>query len=172
MKRKEEEQRSKKEEGRSKVLHSEGRRKQAQVKRRKKASPKKKEGKKRREKEEEEGRRGKGKTGGEEDARTFYTSPKRKKGGGLGWSPHGFSQVSWASLDGALSFKPDRYSLWLSKQASGWCATRQRISRIQDLLEDKCPACQRVVETSQHLNVCPNEGRTQLFRESVELLEK
>ena len=109
---------------------------------------------------------------GDEDARAFYTAPKKKKGGGLGWSKHRFNQVSWASMDSALASKPDRYSLWLSKQASGWCATRQQMGRMQDLLDDKCPTCQRVVETSQHLNISPDEGRTQLFRESVELSEK
>ena len=109
---------------------------------------------------------------GEEDARVFCTAPGGKKGSGLGWSECRFSQVSWASLDAALASKPDRCSLWLSKQASGWCATRQRMGRIQGLLDNKCPNCQRVVETSQHLSVCPDEGRTQLLRESVELLDK
>jgi hypothetical protein len=109
---------------------------------------------------------------GEEEARAFYTAPRKNKGGGLGWSDYRFNQVAWGSLDAPLASKPDRYSLWLSKQASGWCATRQRMSRIQDILDDKCPNCQRAVETSEHLNVCPDEGRTCLFRDSVELLEQ
>jgi len=107
---------------------------------------------------------------GEVEARAFYTALKSK--GGLGWSHQRFNQVCWWALELTLAKKPDRYGLWLSKQVSGWCATRKNIARIQDLLDDKCPNCQQVAETSEHLNCCPDEGRTQLFKESVGLLEK
>ena len=107
---------------------------------------------------------------GEVEARKFYTDRIQKKGGGLGWSAERFAQVEWADIDKALASKPDMYGIWLSKQASGWCATRKNMARIQDLLDDKCPNCQRYQETSAHLNRCPDSGRTLLFKEGVEKL--
>ena len=41
------------------------------------------------------------------------------------------------------------------------------MSRIQDLLDDKCPNCLQPQETSQHLNRCPDQGRTLLFKDSI-----
>ena len=106
----------------------------------------------------------------EVEACEFFTAFKSK--GGLGWSHHRFNQVFWWAIDAALDKKPDYYRLWPSKQASGWCATRKQIARIQDLLADKCPNCQQVAESLDHLNCCPDEGRTMLFRERVDLLSK
>ena len=68
--------------------------------------------------------------------------------------------------------KSDTYGTWLSKQISGVCATRVNMGRLQDLLDDKCPSCRSCRETSLHLNKCPDEERTNLFNESVGLLER
>ena len=107
---------------------------------------------------------------GLEEARAFYTAPKRRRGGGLGWTQHRFDQVSWKSLDATLKTKPDNFGLWLSKQSAGVCATRANLARIQDLLDDKCPNCEQRQETASHLNVCPDAGRQRLFEEGVEAL--
>ena len=107
---------------------------------------------------------------GEVEARKFYTGRIQKKGGGLGWSATRFAQVEWKAINAALASKPDMYGIWLAKQASGWCATRKNVARIQDSLDDKCPNCQQHQETSSHLNRCPDNGRTLLFKEGVEKL--
>ena len=77
-----------------------------------------------------------------------------------------------AALHLTLARKKLMYSLWLSKQASGWCGTRLQISRNIPGSDDRCPNCQQPEERSTHLNVCPSIHRTQQFRESVEELEK
>ncbi len=41
------------------------------------------------------------------------------------------------------------------------------MARIQDILDDKCPNCLRPQETNNHLNRCPDAGRTLLFKESI-----
>jgi hypothetical protein len=41
------------------------------------------------------------------------------------------------------------------------------MASIQDLLDDKCPNCNRPRQTSNHLNWCPEAGRTLLFHDSV-----
>ncbi len=106
-----------------------------------------------------------------EEAAHFYTSPKavtnRRNTGGLGWSTNRFNQVAWSTLDSVLWTKPDMFQVWLSKQSIGICATRKNMSRIQDLLEDKCPNCLQPQETSQHLNRCPDQGCTLLLKDSI-----
>jgi hypothetical protein len=108
---------------------------------------------------------------GAEEARRFYTSPvvlvRGVNKGGLGWSEEHFDQVTWADLNRALRLKPDMYQLWLSKQCIGICATRRNLSRIQDILDDRCPNCGQGRETSTHLNRCPDHGHTMLFKEGV-----
>ena len=107
---------------------------------------------------------------GEVEAQKFYKGRVQKKGRGLGWSATRFAQVEWRAIDAALASKPEMYGIWLAKQASGWCATCKNVARIQDSLDDKCPNCQRHQETSPHLNRCPDNGRTLLFKEGVKKL--
>ena len=108
---------------------------------------------------------------GKVEARKFYTAPKvivkDVNKGGLGWSTSRFDQVDWKALDTVLSTKPENYGLWLSKQVAGVSATRANMSRIWNLGDDKCPCCCAYRETRNHLNVCPDYGRTRLFQEST-----
>jgi hypothetical protein len=108
---------------------------------------------------------------GKEEAARFYTNCTVITNGcnteGLGWSNHRFNQVAWSTLDAVLRTKPDMFQVWLSKQLIGICATRKKLSQIQDLLDDKCPNCLQPQETSQHLNRCPDQGRTLLFKDSI-----
>jgi hypothetical protein len=108
---------------------------------------------------------------GKVEARKFYTAPKVTvkdvNKGGLGWSTSRFDQVDWKALDTVLSTKPENYGLWLSKQVAGVSATRANMSRIWNLGDDKCPCCCAYRETRNHLNVCPDYGRTRLFQEST-----
>jgi hypothetical protein len=71
---------------------------------------------------------------GREEARKFYTRPMRIKNssnkGGLGWSAAAFNGVDWQAIAATLKSKPDTFSLWLSKQVIGVCATRKNLARI------------------------------------------
>ena len=107
---------------------------------------------------------------GEEEARQFYTAPIKKKGGGLGWSNDKFHAVDWRALHEVLQSKPDMFGLWLTKQVTGVCATRVNMSRIQNLLDDRCPNCQQRGETARHLNLCPDDTRTKQFKSDVDVL--
>ena len=113
---------------------------------------------------------------GKEDSERFYTKAREvvrgTNRGGLGWSSQHFHSVAWHSLDAALKLKPDMFQIWLSKQCIRICATRRNMARIQDILDDKCPNCLRPQETNDHLNRCPDAGRTLLFRESIASIVK
>jgi hypothetical protein len=101
----------------------------------------------------------------------FYTSPKAvtngRNTGGLGWSINRFNQVAWSTLGSVLRTTPDMFQVWLSKQSIGICATWKNMSRIQDLLDNKCPNCLQPQETSQHLNRCLDQGRMLLLKDSI-----
>ncbi len=108
---------------------------------------------------------------GYKEARRFYTKVRKMNRstntGGLGWPEHQFKQVAWKPIDEALRNKPDMFQIWHAKQSIGVCATRSRMARIQDILDSKCPNCKQEQEKSHHLNRCPDQGRTLLFKESV-----
>jgi hypothetical protein len=108
---------------------------------------------------------------GKEEANKFYTKPTLISGGtnkgGLRWSQKRFNQVSWSSLDASISSKPNMFQVWLAKQCIGICATRLNMAQIQGLLDDNCPNCRHPKETNDHLNHCPDPGRTLLFRDGV-----
>jgi hypothetical protein len=104
---------------------------------------------------------------GQEEARRFYTGAIVMNGsantGRLGWMQYKFDQVSWKSINPTLRTKPDMFQIWHAIQYIGICANQSQISRIQDILDSKCPNCQQVRETSQHPNCCPDHGQTLLF---------
>jgi hypothetical protein len=83
---------------------------------------------------------------------------------------HSFKQVSWTTLEGVLHSKPDMYQLWLSKQCIGICATRHNMAQSKEILDNKCPNCGQDWETSSHLNWCPNDGRSFLYKECIRKL--
>jgi hypothetical protein len=75
--------------------------------------------------------------------------------------------VAWKSIDKAIWNKSDMFQIWHAKQCIGVCTTRSRMAHIQDILDSKCPICKQEQEKSHHLNRCPDQGRTLLFRENV-----
>ena len=105
---------------------------------------------------------------GEREARDFYTRPKPK---GQGWTAERFDQVDFASLNRCLDTKPDMFGIWLSKQSSGFCATRKYMACLQDHISNKCPNCGRV-EDANHLCRCPGEDRTRLLQDGVDSLRQ
>ena len=92
--------------------------------------------------------------------------------GGLGWDRERFNLVDWESLHECLHTKKEMFGVWLSKQCMGVCATRRNMARINKEDDDVCPNCKHVRERSDHLNRCPDLGRTALFDESVGRLER
>jgi hypothetical protein len=67
---------------------------------------------------------------GRKEARRFYTAARHSvqgsNMGGLGWSEEAFDKVDWKALEQALNCRPNRFQLWLSKQAIGICATQKK----------------------------------------------
>ena len=110
------------------------------------------------------------------EAKAFYTAPREivqgSNKGGLGWTPEQFASVDWRARERAQRKRPEMFGVWLAKQESGFCRTQRHTSRIQNILDDRCPNCLRSGEDSKHLNRCTDPGRVKLFRECVRKLEK
>ena len=64
-----------------------------------------------------------------------------------------FKAIDCRGLDKCLATKSDMYGLWLCKQVTRVCVTRKNVSRIHDLLSNKCPNCLQLGETAAHLNL-------------------
>ena len=86
--------------------------------------------------------------------------------------PTVFDLVDLPSLDVTLSYKPQMYQIWLSKQASNFCATGKQLQRIDNRVTSTCPNCHMPDECACHLNICPDEGRSQLFHDNVASLHE
>ena len=86
--------------------------------------------------------------------------------------PTVFDLVDWPSLDVTLSYKPQIYQIWLSKQASNFCAMGKQLHWIDNRVTSACPNCDMPDECACHLNICPNEGRSQLFQDNVASLQE
>lgn len=86
--------------------------------------------------------------------------------------PTVFDQVDWPSLNVAVDGKPQMYKVWLAKQASNFCGTGKQLHRIDERACSKCPNCDMPGECARHLNICPDEGRSQLLHDNAEQLRK
>ncbi len=84
---------------------------------------------------------------GKVDAQRFYTKTiDRVQGsnkGGLRWSTEAFEAVDWETLARVMKINLEGYQLWLFKQAIGVCTTQKNMARIQDILDDHCPSCEK-----------------------------
>ena len=52
-----------------------------------------------------------------------------------------FDTVDWPSLQATVKSKPQMYQIWLSKQATNFCATGKQLHRIDPTTSSKCPDC-------------------------------
>jgi hypothetical protein len=109
------------------------------------------------------------------DAKSLYTTAVMKNDwgintGGLGWAPEVFHRVDWKGRKRVR--QSEMRSLWLCKQEIGISQTRRNNARIMKISDDKCPNCKQHNEDSQHLNLCPNAGRSKLHRDGATKLRR
>jgi hypothetical protein len=65
--------------------------------------------------------------------------------------------------------KSDIYTIWRSKQHTGFCGTRVQVEKYSCLEcpDEKCPNCGRR-ETAANILICPNEDRTRLLADTTD----
>jgi hypothetical protein len=68
---------------------------------------------------------------------------------------------------------PRLFQVWASKQVMNLAATNKNLcQRHRDGWSNKCPCCTIHVETAEHVILCPEEGRVEVFIQSLLFLER
>ena len=83
-----------------------------------------------------------------------------------------FDSVDWDSVQGTLKAAPEMWSVWATKQTSGFCATNHHLRHIDGTTVDKCPNCSCSPERADHISRCLDSGRSRLFESSVQDLRE
>ncbi len=86
---------------------------------------------------------------------------------GIVWSSE-FNAIWWAGLHRAIASYPQMFRIFISKQVSGWCGSNSKLSLWDSNVDNICPNCGIINETSKHMTRCTHDSRVTLFRESVE----
>ena len=82
-----------------------------------------------------------------------------------------FDDVYWDGVDNVLARSPEMFSVWVTKQVSGSCATNHMLARWPgSKVVDECPNCGCTPERSTHIHFCRDPGRLMVFHESVSKL--
>lgn len=78
--------------------------------------------------------------------------------------------VDWNAMGRVTSTVPEMYSIWLTKQVSGFCGTNHMLNNIYGNVVDPCPNCGFNPERSRHIPLCRDKGRTATYSVSVQRL--
>jgi hypothetical protein len=81
-----------------------------------------------------------------------------------------FPTVYWDGVEKVMKKVPEMFSVWVTKQVSGFCGTNHMLSVMYGDVVDRCPNCGHVPEKSSHIPLCRDPGRTLMFRRSVDTL--
>ena len=100
---------------------------------------------------------------GREMAREHYHSK-----GIVPWDQ--FDDVDWDTMEKVTKMVPEMYSVWLTKQVSGFCGSNHMLHTIYGDVADCCPNCGFHPERSRHIPYCPDSGRTATYQLSVQRL--
>ena len=83
-------------------------------------------------------------------------------------SRYDFHMVWWDGVERALTGFPKTFRNFVTKQTSKFCDTNRQLSRYDPTVENVCPSCGRRDEVSKHITRRKEEGRTKLWKKSVQ----
>ena len=83
-----------------------------------------------------------------------------------------FDLVDWDAIDDAQTHYLSGFSLWMSKQVTGFCGVGKMMFKWNMWDNSRCPGCDMEEETARHLLVCNNVDMKTEFEEATEVLEK
>jgi hypothetical protein len=81
-----------------------------------------------------------------------------------------FDLVYWDGVEKLMNKVPEMFSIWVTKQVSGFCGTNHMLNAIYGNVVDVCPNCGQTPEKSSHIPRCRDAGRSLMFRKSVDTL--
>ena len=82
-----------------------------------------------------------------------------------------FELIYWKGIGTLLKerFTPS-YATFYTKHIMGFCGVRHHLHNIDESIPNICPCCGQPDETTDHIILCPDEGRTELYKKSVNQL--
>jgi hypothetical protein len=83
---------------------------------------------------------------------------------------HLFSEVYWDGLERVLDSSPEMFSVWATKQVSGFNGNNHLQRHIDGTTLDECPNCGCRPERSTHMIFCRDPARSEVFSSSVDKL--
>ena len=88
------------------------------------------------------------------------------------FSPAGFLEVDWDSMDKAMSKVSLARRQWVTKFESGICGTGRMMKRWKKRVIDNCPRCGCSNETTSHVLKCKAVSAVTVWDKSIESLEE
>jgi hypothetical protein len=79
-----------------------------------------------------------------------------------------YHSVYWDGVEKVMKKVPEMFSVWVTKQVSGFCGTNHMMNVIYGNVVDKCPNCGHTPEKSSHIPHCRDTDRSVMFRKSVD----
>ena len=80
-----------------------------------------------------------------------------------------FNLIAWDAVSDAMLIYPRMFRVWVTKTVSHFCGSNLQLARYGESPTDACPCCGAPEESAAHITRCRNEGRTEMFEESVSL---
>jgi hypothetical protein len=104
---------------------------------------------------------------GRQVARTFFHKMSRM-------FTDAFDEVDWPQVHRTLNDEvPRLFQVWACKQVMNLAVTNKNLRpRHCDGRSNKCTCCAIHVETAEHVILCPEEGRVEVFMQSSLALER
>jgi hypothetical protein len=81
-----------------------------------------------------------------------------------------FDEVYWDGIEKVLGRCPEMFSVWATKQVSGFNGNNHLLHHISGVTVDVCPNCGCQPERASHIVFCPDPARAQVFNSSVDKL--
>ena len=98
-------------------------------------------------------------------AQKYWDKRKRFKEGSS-------ADVDWQATADAMKSMPRARQHWMTKQASGFCATGKMMQRRGEWKTAKCLRCEEEMEDSEHVLRCSGAGAKEQWQEGIKSLRK
>jgi hypothetical protein len=88
-----------------------------------------------------------------------------------------FPLVYWEGMQKVMQSFPEMFRVWVTKHISHFNGTNRMLSRFPGTatcpkVHNRCPNCKRFDESTSHITRCRDQGRSDIFRSSVEALRE
>ncbi len=82
-----------------------------------------------------------------------------------------FDEIDWKYVHAALEGVPQMFQIWACKQVLGIANTNNTVHKWDKEVDPQCPSCWQAVETMEHVLMCTEAGRVDIFLQMVGLLD-